>query len=106
MPISETPPTDAAALVAGASKIDVAETPLTATALSPATVPSDRGNPYAGISVVVMAIGLTVSLSASLVLAVIQTTPISQQLAGVLSTLGGAVMGSIATYLGVRGHRE
>ncbi|WP_157931265.1 hypothetical protein [Mycobacteroides abscessus] len=66
----------------------------------------DRGNPYAGISVVVMAVGLSASLSVSLVLSVLQTTPISQQLAGVLSTLGGAVVGSIATYLGVRGHHE
>lgn len=79
---------------------------LTADTSSADPVPLGRGNPYAGISVVVMAIGLTVSLSASLVLAVIQTTPISQQLAGVLSTLGGAVMGSIATYLGVRGRQE
>lgn len=66
----------------------------------PLPLPESRPNPYAGAAVVVMAIGLTVSLSASLVVAAMQATPISQQFAAVLSALGGAVIGSIATYLG------
>lgn len=63
-------------------------------------LPEGQPNRYAGVSVVVMAVGLTASLSASLVVAAMQATPISQQFAAVLSALGGAVIGSIATYLG------
>lgn len=87
-------------------EVSKADFPVLTPTPTPEPVSGDRGNPYAGISVVVMSVGLSASLSVSLVLSVLQTTPISQQLAGVLSTLGGAVVGSIATYLGVRGRHE
>ncbi|MFJ4651026.1 hypothetical protein ACIP5Y_07110 [Nocardia sp. NPDC088792] len=63
----------------------------------PARAPS---NPYSGIAVVIMSAGLTVSMGTALVVASFQTSPISEQFAGLLASLGGATVGSIATYLG------
>ncbi len=61
-----------------------------------------RVNVYAGVAVVVMATGITAGLGTSLVIAALEHTAVTEQFASLLSVLGGAVVGSIATYLGSR----
>lgn len=56
---------------------------------------------WAGPTVFVLALGVSVGLSSSLIIIALSPAPLDQPFEAVLSTLAGAAVGAIGTYLGV-----
>jgi hypothetical protein len=56
---------------------------------------------WPGACAFVLAFGVAVTLIVGMAGAAVQDSPISEQGASLLSTLGGAAIGAIATYLGL-----
>jgi hypothetical protein len=63
-------------------------------------VTRDDGHQWAGRSAFVVASGLAIGWAGALLIVAFKGGPISHDSANVLATLGGAMAGAVATYLG------
>jgi hypothetical protein len=56
---------------------------------------------WPGLAAFVLALGVALGIVLGFVNAVIQSEPMSSEAANLLSTLGGAAIGAVATYIGI-----
>ena len=60
-----------------------------------------RAGGWAGIIAFVLALGVSVALAASLIIIALDPKPVDTDLIAVLTTIAGAAVGAVGTYLGL-----